>query len=60
VHVESDDTWQRSCDQMLVGLRPVSLIGTSGHPIFSTDREPMALFRGGSYLSPMASSCSPS
>jgi hypothetical protein len=35
------------------GVRPVTLTGSSGRPDFYADREPMALFRGGLYLSPM-------
>ena len=40
--------------------RPVNLTGAFGRHVFSAVRSPMALFRGGFYLSPMASSSSPS
>ena len=38
------DTWQSSIDRMLVAVRPVTLTYVSGHPDFSADREPTALF----------------
>ena len=32
--------------------RLVDLTGASGHPVFQWTEEPMALFRGGFYLTP--------
>ena len=39
-------------------LRPVDLTGASGCPDFSENREPIALFIGALYLSPMVGSSS--
>jgi len=41
-------------------LRPVNLTGASGQPMFHWTEEPMAIFVGALYLSPMAGSSSPS
>jgi hypothetical protein len=50
--------WHTSCDRMLGGVHPVIPTVVFGRCAVCCPWCPMALFRGGSYLSPMASSSS--
>jgi hypothetical protein len=56
--LNAEATWLPSSDRTLAGLCPFTLNSVFGRPELGYSVSPMALFRGGLYLSPMAGSSS--